>query len=846
MVATAILLTGRANSKDNDAISLENKNLNLRWEQGDAGWKLADVNVLIGGEKLSLGNPSGEYTVLYSQVLPSTDGVKIAGSKLRGRFWEKTTTKVALNRDGEAIHFYPQQAVRSGDGAVEFTGQTAKATVKSEWRLDPLLPSDIRVKITLTAKVAGYFSIATPTLASVPADELSWVTVPGVFAGNKIEKSLDLALGYAQGLPAEPVLATERTATYLTSVITHKSGATVAVIAEPGTANDPWEYDKHSRQVWRLGLSHMNRRKEFASTLYHPVLGQADSMLKAGESKTFEFRYSLSGSDWYGALKHVAYDIYKLKDFFTLKKFKQSLSERVYALHDYVTDTKTSLWRVEKFNGREIGAQAYLSGVHGAKGKDAMKNSDYGAMWMLAKQTNNPILVNERLPYARNFKIEQQQAIPGEQQGAALGQYYLSNSKKFTEEWGDYIEPVGTTYYVLSDLGNIALFEPENTKVRERIRLAADRLLKWQHADGSWEVAYANKTGKPTLTDLTDYRPTFYGLIIAYRILGDDKYLQGAIKAANWLLVNAIEPLKFLGVCGDARFVPDFSTAQIAQGMFELHDLTNDKRYQDAAIRTTKFYATSVFIHPIASNATKLVKGRALADWQINQTGLSFEHGGTRGTANGHGPILLASHAGLFIRTHQLTGDPLLKDLARAGVLARTEAFVEPKTNVASYYYSQMNLGAGTFPHHAWWQIGWITDYLISEAMLRTDNKVTFPRGFFTPKVGPHAAYGFAPGEVYGDAASLIRGNAHLNRSDVETVMAKSEDGKTYYTVLMNVAHGDVNVKAAPSAAELTGKASAKWADVSLINGEKLSQKEDAWTVTIPGNGAVVLKLTVE
>lgn len=85
-----------------------------------------------------------------------------------------------------------------------------------------------------------------------------------------------------------------------------------------------------------------------------------------------------------------------------------------------------------------------------------------------------------------------------------------------------------------------------------------------------------------------------------------------------------------------------------------------------------------------------------------------------------------------------------------------------------------------------------------------------------------------------------------MNRSDVETVMAKSEDGKTYYTVLMNVAHGDVNVKAAPSAAELTGKASAKWADVSLINGEKLSQKEDAWTVTIPGNGAVVLKLTVE
>ncbi len=45
-----------------------------------------------------------------------------------------------------------------------------------------------------------------------------------------------------------------------------------------------------------------------------------------------------------------------------------------------------------------------------------------------------------------------------------------------------------------------------------------------------------------------------------------------------------------------------------------------------------------------------------------------------------------------------------------------------------------MNKGAGPYPHHAWWQIGWITDYLLAEAQLRSDGQITFPRGFVTPK----------------------------------------------------------------------------------------------------------------
>ena len=67
-----------------------------------------------------------------------------------------------------------------------------------------------------------------------------------------------------------------------------------------------------------------------------------------------------------------------------------------------------------------------------------------------------------------------------------------------------------------------------------------------------------------------------------------------------------------------------------------------------------------------------------------------------------------------------------------------------------------MDRGAGPFPHHAWWQIGWLMDYLLAEADYRSNGQIQFPAGFMTAKVGPHQPYGFADGVIFGDRAQLI------------------------------------------------------------------------------------------
>lgn len=181
------------------------------------------------------------------------------------------------------------------------------------------------------------------------------------------------------------------------------------------------------------------------------------------------------------------------------------------------------------------------------------------------------------------------------------------------------------------------------------------------------------------------------------------------------------------------------------------------------------------------------MKGVERKDWEISQVGLSFEHGGVAGSANHRGPILLASHAGMFVRMYALTKDSLFLNMARAAAIGR-DAFVDPKTGVASYYWDSMNNGAGPFPHHAWWQVGWITDYLISEATVRSNGQIVYPSGFITPKVGPHRTYGFAPGTVFGTKASLMMrpGLFELDNPYMEYITAINEKEKTLFLILLN------------------------------------------------------------
>lgn len=778
-------------------ISLANKQLRIQWQQTKDGWKIKDLRFFINQQWQPVAHPSGEYTLLYAAEKPA-DSTAIHFKTITGKSWPDTsyhyqinawkqaTTAAALNTAGDALYFYPSGAKQVSPAKVIFTYTSPLATMTATWQLDEQYAGDVKVTMQLQCKKDGYYSLSSPSVTTVGQDDMAWAVMPGYFQGRAIQPDVVLSYAYGQGVPDLPVLYRERCASSFCPIITTKENISFAVIPDAGLGRDPWENDRNTHQQWQLALSHKNRRSQLSPTVYYPVLGEPLSLKKQGDDIHYGFRYSFNKGEWHHLLTHVVNDVYDFKKTLALRKNTQSLTSRMEHMHHYLRDKRTSLWNIEHYNGLTIGGQSYLGGVVGSN-HDAIKNADYGAMWMLASTSGDRYLKDSVLPLALNFKLAQQQTGPGFFQGAAIGQYYLSNSKTFTEEWGDFVEPVSLTYYVMLDIGNILLFEPGNDTLKKRLELGASLLMNWQKTDGSWEVAYDRHTQQPLFTDIKDLRPTFYGLVVAYRILKDEKYLTAAKRGADWFIQNAVDPGHFIGVCGDARYAPDFATAQSAQALLDLYDLTHDKKYQDAAIRTARMYLTSVYTQPVPSEKIKHVNGIARKDWQISQAGLSFEHGGIIGSANGAGPIMLCSHAGMFVRMFQLTNDPLFIEMARAAAIGR-DAFVDPQTSVASYYWATMNKGAGPYPHHAWWQIGWITDYLLSEAQLRSGSRITFPRGFITPKVGPHESYGFAPGNIYGHEVDLINreGVVTCDNPNIEYILAQSTHGKNIFLILLN------------------------------------------------------------
>ncbi|WP_255607445.1 glycerophosphoryl diester phosphodiesterase [Pedobacter polysacchareus] len=807
--------------------SMANGQLNLEWVNSAKGYHLNKISVLNKGSWIKLSaKPSGEFSVLYAadssslQESRGTDkGLDFPESIYRYiiPIWKQGTSLVQMNKAGKAFGFYPDRKKETPDQLI-FQKELDQFSLSSSWEFDAQHPNDLKVTLKLTAKKPGYYSIASPELALFDKNNFKWATVPGVFQGNQLNANFVNAYAYGQGIPDVPVMVRERTASTLSPLVQNSQNITLAVIPEPGTGRDPWASDTKTQGTWNLGLSVLNRKGNMMPTVYHPVLGQANSYLAKNESVSFSFRYTIMAEDWFTVMKHAANDIYQFKEVLALKKTATSLTDRVFKMTKYVTDDSLSMWQLSPYKNMEIGAQKYLGGVYGSE-KDAIKNSDYGAMWMLAKLTSNQKLINNRLPYARNFKIAQQHSEKDFFYGASEGQYFLQNSKKFTEEWGPYTEPIGSTYYLMMDIGNMLLFSPDDAKLRAELKLAAEKLWSWMKPDGSWEVAYDNKTNEAMFKDILDLRPTFYGLFIAYKLLGDEKYLHAAKKGADWYIAQAINNGAFIGVCGDTRFAPDFATAQSVQALLDLYEVTKDPKYQNAAIAAAKIYTASVYTHPIPSAQEKLVNGVKRADWEISQAGLSFEHGGILGSANHHGPILLASHAGMFLRMFSITKDSLFLTMSRAAAWGR-DAFVDQKTGVASYYWDAMDKGAGPFPHHAWWQIGWIMDYLISEADLRSEGQISFPRGFITPKVGPHQTYGFAAGKVYGTAASLIleQGLVKAESPYLEYVTALNADQRKCFVVLMNNSDQKLNTQVQLNPRKIPGHSVAVSKQLALID----------------------------
>jgi len=235
-------LTGFAQSN----VDLENEYLKLRWTKTSQGYRLNQLFLKDGQHTDSVVNTLGEYTILYSKDAPDTSNTNEQAYQVdlfkayphNLKMWKEALQSVPLNTAGNPISFFPKEADRV-DGKLRFKQDMDLLSMESLWQLDDHAVGDILVEIRLTAKKAGYYAIASPTLYPIEEQHLKWAILPGYFQGKKLEPNLMLAYGYGQGIPAKPVIVRERVASTLAPLVQHLNGLSLAVIPAPGTGRDP-------------------------------------------------------------------------------------------------------------------------------------------------------------------------------------------------------------------------------------------------------------------------------------------------------------------------------------------------------------------------------------------------------------------------------------------------------------------------------------------------------------------------------------------------------------------------------------------------------------------------------
>ena len=153
------------------------------------------------------------------------------------------------------------------------------------------------------------------------------------------------------------------------------------------------------------------------------------------------------------------------------------------------------------------------------------------------------------------------------------------------------------------------------------------------------------------------------------------------------------------------------------------------------------------------------------------------------------------------------------------------------------------------FPHHAWWQLGWIADYVFAEAEMRSGRRISFPRGFMTPKVGPQRIFGFEPGTVYGEQANpiMVKGLFDADNTDIEILSALTTDRNRLCLILMNSTPRKLHATLTVHPAAIPGRRIDTASAADPATGRKITPGDDgAFGITLPGYGIQTLKLDLE
>ncbi len=776
--------------------TLEQGNLRLNFMRATTadGVKTIALRALVrkpGGawEELPLDSSDEGYRLLVRpeasppkidsvKVYPTWDGafgpiaeVSAGGASARTRLGTPTTPWTA----GEGLALHPTN-VRQGRGSVhlEFP-DTPYGQLTASWSLGfsegPIraqrasLPMPA-VIVHFTPRVPGYYSIGYHAPLAVTPAEADFLLLPFMLHGRRFPEHPAAMLN--SSMPTPLALVT-------------RAGFTCGVAADPRVISPEWPSFENAK--YALGLRNAEGKAQpFA---YSPVLGQPGSSSK-GERISAIFHVLMDKSDWYTAYRHVADELFALRDY--RSPTAASLSDSALNLLDFIRDEKSSgwnarakgPWNIESRNTVSHSAPlTYLSLYLLTGDRDFYRRFARPALeFMLSRPS--PHFAAEREIWENYYQHQPMRGV-APLYGARWFAAALAMTHGRSPGFGEFLLKPDGEPRVTSPHGHTHAFEDA---------LALHQLTgeaRWLEAAraGADKYIEANLTKLPE-RDLghmpfvnVSFVPNWEGLLHLYEATGEKRYLEASNEAARWLLTTLwTQPVLF-----------EEETTIHPGGVYDAQRHLwwwGDRLYRRGIIDIP---ATEEPPYPPAPALPE----RKVSSWTVSQIGLGLEQPSTFNRKGPRANIMMNNWAPNLLRLEKATGD-------RAFLTAARNAMIGRFGNYPGYYldgftdeYHRPDYPAtgpdvtSFYVHHVPPFTASVLDYLFTDAEMRTKGAVAFPSVRQCGYVWfDNRLFGHAPGKFYGHTAWpwLHRTAAEVSNRRVDRVLAHGE-GK-FHVLLMN------------------------------------------------------------
>lgn len=643
---------------------------------------------------------------------------------------------------------------------------TASGSLQAIWTLQPKAKT-ILVEMKFTPSVDGQYSLGYFLFYKKPIADVQELLLPMMVQGKRFPSENYTLLQAACPTPVSLM----QTA--------YKGGSiTWGVSGDP--SETPFEFPTPIKS--RYGLHIRNFDGEVQPSIYGPLIGTANAQAKAGEQVRFAFRIYVQTGDWYAAYRTVADDVFKLRDY--------------------------------RKNGAVSMTQAALNMI------DLYMDDDFGGWWDRAKA-----------PYQVESKNGSTQSSPL----TAVSLYYLTGDKKLFQK-----RTLPTIEFMISRDGPHFSPIPENTGGYAKGSMNGPVNIFGGSVYGSlWrmlnertpifkDIAFPENKLRlsGTQQNFESHNQPFDEWLGRYLITGEKASLDSAVIQADDYIKTAIEkvPSRILGT--QPFFLMSYTPAW--EGLLRLYEVTNQKRFLDAAVKGAHVVMTGMWTQPTPVDEwitihpgglvhgdkmdRKLHKGadefrlgwprkendspeKKVPAWEVSNVGLGFEQPTTYTyKENGGRMILQAPWATGFLRLALYTGDKQFEMYARNAAVGRwgnypgyyyttfTDLMLDP-----NYPYNGPDIGF-VYYHHLIVHLSWTLDYLVSEAALRSNGAVRFPAlRQFGYAYFDNLIYGYAPGEIMGENNAWLwfkKELVSLNNSQINYLTAHTKD--KFFVILMN------------------------------------------------------------